>query len=63
MKAPHLQHHFKKATKLADQFDRFEIHNVPRAENSLADSLANEAINRHAYARPPGQHYAILYKR
>lgn len=45
VKAPHLIPMFLHALKLRQGFPTFKIRHVPRAENSLADGLANRAID------------------
>lgn len=37
---------FQEVRRLADQFKSFTISHVPREENALADSLANQAMDR-----------------
>ena len=42
------------ARRLLDEFERVELHWVPRLENAAADALANEAMdNRSAFSRTP----------
>jgi len=36
---------FQEVRRIADQFKSFEISHVPRAQNQLADELANEAMD------------------
>ena len=46
VKNPKLFPLYEKARALSDQFDRFSIHHVPRAQNVDADRLANEGITK-----------------
>jgi ribonuclease HI len=45
VKAPQLLPLFERAKQLLKQFKSFEVVHIPRAENSLADALANEALD------------------
>jgi len=40
-----LQQYYREASKLVDEFDDVKIRHVPRAENSRADRLCNEALD------------------
>jgi ribonuclease HI len=46
VKAPHLAPLFGQASQLIKQFGKVSIVHVPRAENKLADALANLALDR-----------------
>jgi ribonuclease HI len=48
VKAPHLKPIFLQALKLRRGIRHVEAHHVPRAQNNLADSLANRAVDEHA---------------
>lgn len=37
---------FQEVRRIADQFKHFSISHIPREENALADSLANQAMDR-----------------
>lgn len=52
VKAPHLVPLFLQAIKLRQAFPRFKIRHVPREENSLADGLANRAIDERSTLPP-----------
>lgn len=46
VKAPTLKPLFSKVRKLLQSFESYSIQHVPRAENSRADSLANQGIDQ-----------------
>lgn len=39
---------YEEVRRIADQFSHFEIHHIPREQNKLADSLANDAMDKGA---------------
>lgn len=45
VKQPHLKPFHAQALKLVETFDHFAIEHVPRAENALADAMANAALD------------------
>jgi ribonuclease HI len=45
VKQPHLMPFHAQALKIAREFERFSIEHVPRAQNALADALANAALD------------------
>ena len=45
-KSPNLEPLLHKARKVLDRFDYWAIQRVPRADNSFADALANQAMDR-----------------
>jgi ribonuclease HI len=48
VKNPGLQPLYKRMLALRSQFDRVQIEHVPRAQNKVADALANEALDNAA---------------
>jgi len=46
VKSENMKPLFEEVRRIADQFEHFEIEHVPRAQNKLADQLANEAMDR-----------------
>jgi ribonuclease HI len=46
VKAPHIIPLVQKAKKLLVQFKKVEITHIPREQNSMADALCNEALDR-----------------
>lgn len=46
VKSPNVKPLFQEVRRIADQFKSFSISHVPREENYLADSLANQAMDR-----------------
>lgn len=48
VKAPHLKPLFQQARELLSRFQAVDIAHVPRAQNRVADQLANEAIDQDA---------------
>lgn len=46
VKAPHIIPLVQKAKKLLDHFKTVEISHIPREQNSMADALCNEALDR-----------------
>ena len=46
VKAPHIIPLVQKAKKLLVQFQKVEITHIPREQNSMADALCNEALDR-----------------
>jgi ribonuclease HI len=48
VKSPDLRALFSEAQCQARQFERLEIHHIPRSENSHADRLCNELLDREA---------------
>jgi ribonuclease HI len=46
VKHPNLKEFWREALVLKDRFKRFSIHHIPREENSRADELANQALDR-----------------
>jgi ribonuclease HI len=49
VKSPHLLPLWRQAKKELQNFEAYAISHVPRAENSLADDLANQGIDQ----KPP----------
>ncbi len=45
VKSPNVKPLFEEVRRIADQFDRFSIHHIPRNQNKVADQLANEAMD------------------
>ena len=45
VKQPHLMPYHTQALKLVREFEHFAIEHVPRAENALADAMANAALD------------------
>ncbi|MCL6565865.1 MAG: reverse transcriptase-like protein [Acidobacteriia bacterium] len=52
VKQPRLRLLFEQAQRLARQLEYFSIEHIPREQNSAADALANQALDRHE-APPP----------
>jgi len=48
VKAPHLKPLFQQARDLLGRFQGVEVAHVPRAQNAVADKLANQAIDQDA---------------
>ena len=46
VRAPHLRPLQAKAVELLSRFERWDAKHIPREQNSRADALANEAIDR-----------------
>jgi ribonuclease HI len=46
VKHPNLKEFWREAQALKGRFKRFAIHHVPREENTRADELANQALDR-----------------
>jgi ribonuclease HI len=51
VKSPHLIPLWREALNALNKFEAWEIAHVPRAENHLADEVANRAIDQRAAAR------------
>lgn len=48
VRQPHLAEKLQAVRQLAARFREFRIHHVPRAENAIADALANRAMDERA---------------
>jgi len=46
VKSPNVKPLFQEVRRIADQFKNFSISHVPREENTVADALANQAMDR-----------------
>lgn len=46
VKSPNIKQLFEEVRRIADQFKHFSISHVPREQNTMADKLANEAMDR-----------------
>lgn len=46
VKAPQLLPLFERANELLKRFQSFKVMHIPRAENKIADALANEALDK-----------------